>query len=368
MARHPSPLPARLNTTFTASSARAAGVASRRLRQPDVLRVARGVYTFVGADPRTGTPRPRARPPVGRWTIGQEPTGHGSTHQGSSAREPVHEHERWRREVVARASVVAPLLHPGEFFSHRTAAALWGLPASPPRRDRNRLDVSRFREHGSARSPLPLRFRRLVPRLVALTRLHGITLTDPATTWAQVAPTLTRDGAVALGDAVLWEPRYPGTTRLNRPALATLEDLSEVAHQRHRLGGPALRALLPLLSTRSASPPETHLRLRLLGWGAPPPTLDHDVLVPDGRLIGCSEIAFPEFKIALEYEGGHHFSQARQYARDIEKYQDYAENGWLVVRVTSQLLYREPDELRRRVFAALALRGWEGMPIDITNR
>lgn len=347
MGRQPAPFPPTLGSVFTASAARAAGVASRRLGQPDIIRIARGVY---------------ARAPT-LWHDAAHPSPSRRGWPGQSGERglhDLHEHELWRREIVDRARALAPLLGAGEYFSHHTAAALWGLPVRPPGRARRRqVDVARTRGPGVG-STLPLCFREIAARQVSVTQRDGIPLTDPATTWAQLAPSLSLYDAVALGDAVGWRPRFPGTSRLKRPALASHEELSRAAHLPQRRGGQALREMLPLLSTQSASPPETHLRLRLAEWGAPRPSLDHDVATHAGRLLGCSELAFPELLIALEYEGGHHFTQARQFARDIEKYQHYAEHGWLVVRVTSELLYRQQEELRRRIFAALALRGWRG--------
>ncbi len=84
--------------------------------------------------------------------------------------------------------------------------------------------------------------------------------------------------------------------------------------------------------------------------------LDHDVRAHDGRLLGCSEFAYPELRLALEYEGAHHRTETRQWNRDIEKYQHYAQAGWEVLRVTADLLYPRRDELRARVFEALARR------------
>ncbi|MGO1736130.1 MAG: hypothetical protein ACTHZ9_07395 [Leucobacter sp.] len=183
-------------------------------------------------------------------------------------------------------------------------------------------------------------------------------MTSPASTWAMLGAELALDDAVALGDAVLREQRIPGTRRLKQPPLATIADLERLAWLPNRRGAVHLRRILPLLSSHSASPPESHLRLRLRGWNVPSPKLDFDVYDERGRLAGCSEFAYPEFRLALEYEGQHHRVQNAQWNRDIEKYRRYAQLGWEVVRVTSDLLYRWPDELRRQIFEALVRRGY----------
>jgi len=174
-----------------------------------------------------------------------------------------------------------------------------------------------------------------------------------------LAPELDLPDLVALGDAVIRRSRIPGTSRLSRSPLAELEQMREVAAIGRRPAAALLRAAVPLLVTGSASPPETHLRLRLPEWGAPVPELDHDVLDRRGRLIGCSEIAYPRYRLALEYEGDHHRTGTAQWNRDIEKYRHYEQNGWEVIRVTGMLLYRRHHELREQLFEALIRRGWE---------
>ncbi|MBK0418073.1 hypothetical protein JD276_03390 [Leucobacter sp. CSA1] len=77
-----------------------------------------------------------------------------------------------------------------------------------------------------------------------------------------------------------------------------------------------------------------------------------------GRLLGCSEIAFPEHLVAHEYEGDRHRTEPAQWNRDIRKYRDYGSAGWEVIRVTSQLLYVRANELREQTFDALRRHGW----------
>lgn len=181
----------------------------------------------------------------------------------------------------------------------------------------------------------------------------------PASVWAVLAPGLALRENVALGDAVLHQQRIGGTERVSRQPHATLADLERLVHAGPRPGVHLLRAALPLLTDRAASAPESHLRLRLSDWGFPVPVLDFDVYSNSGVFLGCSEFAFPEFRVVLEYEGNHHLVHPDQWNRDIEKYHDYAAAGWIVVRVTATLLYREPNVLRRRIAEALARGGWQ---------
>src|SRR5690606_11246654 len=97
-------------------------------------------------------------------------------------------------------------------------------------------------------------------------------------------------------------------------------------------------------------------RLRLRKWGLPEPHLDYDVYSAEGEFLGCSEFAYPDLKLAFEYEGDHHRTDTKQSNRDIEKYRAYVRHGWDPVRITSHMLYREPLQLRELVLGTFAAR------------
>lgn len=334
MGRVSDPLPPGLGLLFSAQQARQSGVERRRLHASDVERLSTGTY--------------RRRVSEGKQT---------------------HPNQIWRELQQAQAKLLAPRLAPGQFFAGPTAAALWQLPMprtmmpmSHTEVD-NRLTIGTLRHHRTSRRT-EHRSVSIAASLATVTHLNGIPVTDPATTWAMVAPSLTRADAVALGDALLHDHRVPGSTRHKRPALAMFEELEAASRAPYRRGASELLTALPLLTSHSASPPESHMRLKFREWGFPDPSLDYDVYTPDGQLIGCSEFAWPEFRVAGEYEGGHHLTETAQWNRDIEKHHYYRVHGWEPVRATSTLLYRQPDELRRRFEQALRSRGWAGRGRD----
>lgn len=352
MPRPPLPLPASLGPVFGAAEARRAGVSARRLRQPDVVRLGPGLY--------------RRRPETPRSAEGPHPD------------------RAWRELQIAQARALASSLAHGQFYAGFTAAAIWELPVPRPiRRADARTDARAGTDHDpdrGSRAPwqsddrltigccTPRRISRrrgqraltLSPHLATVVERDGLPVTDPATTWAMVAPLLRRDDAVAFGDAIIRDHRIPGTARFEHPQLATAEELEAASALRYRRHSRLLGELLPLLSTHSASPPESHLRLRIQEWELPEPELDYDVRTADGALLGCSEFAWPRYRLAAEYEGDHHRTESPQWNRDIEKYHYYERHGWETVRATSLLLYRRQSELRRRLAEALRDRGWEG--------
>ncbi|MEI5583625.1 MULTISPECIES: hypothetical protein [unclassified Agromyces] len=55
----------------------------------------------------------------------------------------------------------------------------------------------------------------------------------------------------------------------------------------------------------------------------------------------------------VEYEGAHHLTDPVQWARDLERYDDLALSGWLVIRPSRKM---RDDEIVGRVAAALRSR------------
>lgn len=137
--------------------------------------------------------------------------------------------------------------------------------------------------------------------------------------------------------------------------LATLEDLQRAVRSGRRVGVPAMRAALPLIRTRSASRPETHCRLTLVDAGLPEPHLNFDVY-DSGIKLGCVDLAYPQWRIAIEYEGEHHLLDPEQWARDIRRYERLAAAGWHVVRETKPELFGDRRAFVSRVRAAITAR------------
>lgn len=237
-----------------------------------------------------------------------------------------------------------------EFYSHVTAAVAygWPLPASLLRgRD---LDVSVCAPRRLPRAK-GVRGHQVLTRHVKTRRdpRTGLMLADPVTTWAMLASVLRNlYDLVATGDAAVrrWRVEEP---------FATLAELEAVAAAGRRVGVPRMRAALPLIRTGSASRPETHCRLTIVDARLPEPDLNYDVW-EHGVRLGCVDLAYPQLRIAIEYEGEHHLLDPVQWARDIERYERMAAAGWHVVRVTKVELFDEPEKFIRRLRAAIAAR------------
>ncbi len=152
---------------------------------------------------------------------------------------------------------------------------------------------------------------------------------------------------VAVGDAVLRDWRLE--------PLASIAELTRAVDAGRRVGVARLREALPRLRARSGSRPETWLRLTIVDAGLPEPDLNVDVFVA-GEYVACVDLAYPERRIAFEYEGEHHLRDPRQWALDIERYERLAAAGWLVIRATKQDVFEQSGRFIARARRALASR------------
>ena len=314
------PLPAGLGTRFSVADALRAGVSPSRLRKDDLTSPFHGL---------------RARSDSGSDVT----TDRHGLELGPA-----------ERDHLRRAHEYAPLMSDGQFFSHVTAAVIWGLPLPRGIVAQTDIDVAVFpplrlpRGHG-------VRGHETTTRLTTTRQdAHsGLLVTSPASTWAMLGAIL-RDpyDLIAAGDAAVrdWRVAEP---------LGSLDALGAVVGSGRRVGVGSLRAALPLVRTRSASRPETRARLTLVDAGEEEPELNFDVFEA-GRKIACVDLAYPRLKIAVEYEGEHHLLDPEQWARDIRRYERLAAAGWHVIRVTKTELFSNPHIFVARVRHAIAER------------
>ena len=245
---------------------------------------------------------------------------------------------------------------PHEFFSHTTAAILWGLPARVSLDDPLHVSVL---HPGRAPRSQGVKGHQVQPALARVVVSVGVRLTSPATTWAMMGATCAARDLVVLGDALVRIPRGRyGIRRDATAARASLTGLAAAASAGRRLGAARLRDALYLIRVGSSSPPETHLRLELIESGLPEPALDVDVFGANGLYIGYTELAYPTWRVLVEYEGDHHRLDRTQWNRDIDKHARCAAAGWTVVRITADHLYHQSGGATRRVRAALVAAGW----------
>ncbi|MHA3683583.1 hypothetical protein ACXR2W_04950 [Leucobacter sp. HY1908] len=100
-----------------------------------------------------------------------------------------------------------------------------------------------------------------------------------------------------------------------------------------------------------ASPPETHLRLLIVRSGFEEPLTNCPVVTPEGTLH--SDLGYPKWRIAIEYEGGYHFENGPgQRKFDNERCERMRDAGWTVLTLTSIEL-KSPGRFLRRLARAI---------------
>lgn len=223
--------------------------------------------------------------------------------------------------------------------SHRTAAALLGAPvgAGP------RLDfvvppgAPRARRQG-----LRVHVRSLTPADEMV--FDGLRVTSGPQTWLDLATSLPAAELVAVGDALYRDGHLDAGTLADR--LARADGVRGVV---------LARACAPLLTPLAASRPESLVRHALLSSGLPRPVVQVPVRDRWGRTVGHADLGWPDWKVALEYEGRQH-ADHDQFGRDIDRYSLMAADGWLTVRFAARHLGRL-DVVVARAAGALRSRG-----------
>ena len=76
-----------------------------------------------------------------------------------------------------------------------------------------------------------------------------------------------------------------------------------------------------------------------------------------GRVVRRIDMGYPEWKVGVEYDGEHHFTNPDDYANDIERLEFLADMGWNIVRVSARQLRFERRQIVYRVRTALGRAG-----------
>lgn len=154
-----------------------------------------------------------------------------------------------------------------------------------------------------------------------LVMVEGRPATAPAWTAVEVARSLRRPRALATLDAAL----RSGTCQrgdLWRAAVA----------QAGRRGIVAVRDLIPLADALAESPMESEARLAMIDGGLPMPTLQYEIVDGNGELRRV-DFAWPEQRVAVEYDGLDWHSGPDALLRDRKRTAALADVGWVVIAI-----------------------------------
>ena len=311
------PLPDALGSSFAVGEAQSLGVRPGRLRGSDLLRPYSGLRVRRSASDLVRDEDPFAAQ---------------------------------RRIRVEQALAYAPRLRAGQYFSHETAAALWGGPLPFVHEDRVvDTHVSTLGDGPLVRAAGVVRHRG-DPRLVRVRTDLGFPVASPASTWAQMGH-LPFSALVALGDCFCRTWRHGvGRPNAGKPPLATIAELRANIGAGRRLGAPMLRKAIEWIREDSWSPRESELRCLIVAAGLPEPQLNVD-LFDGATFLGCVDLAYPARRVAIEYLGRVH---ANSWGADVERLARLRAAGWTVIEVMAELL-ADPSELLGRIRRALGL-------------
>ena len=258
---------------------------------------------------------------------------------------------RARTNDLRRA--LLPVMASGDAFTGPTAAQIWQLPL--PRRQSNdpRIHVSLLGNR-RMRRPGVISSRRVSGIPVVF---DGLPVLDPIATLMSLGSTLSSPDLTAVLDRMI-------TGTLTTAPITTLAEVDAALDAAAaRRGIRRLRAARVDARMGAWSRPETLLRLLIVGAGLPEPTLNAPVAL-SGEGFAYPDLAWPQFMIAIEYDGRWHDSTPGQPDADAVRHERLVDAGWMVVRIRSGELFDRPTVVVARLLRRLGDRGFElGSPI-----
>ena len=189
----------------------------------------------------------------------------------------------------------------------------------------------------------PSRVRGLRVRRADIPRAHrwrrrGLPVSTGGATALRLAGLLDVDSAVVAVDQLC---------AAGAVDLATVRALAKAARGP---GSARAREVSALADGLAASPQETRLRLLIARSHVSMPVAQYPVR-HGGRLVARVDFAWPERKIALEYDGLWH-GEPGQFAKDRRRLNLLREAGWQVIFVTAADMH-DPELLLTRIAAAI---------------
>ncbi|OBG28569.1 endonuclease domain-containing protein [Mycobacterium sp. 852002-51057_SCH5723018] len=163
--------------------------------------------------------------------------------------------------------------------------------------------------------------------------------------------------------------RLQAVQRLDALANATDVKVADVeavmAEHRGTRGLARLRGVLPLVDGGAESPQETRTRLVLIDAGLPAPQTQITVCDEYGDFVARVDMGYRDLRVGVEYDGPQHWTDPAQRDRDIDRHTALLDQGWTIVRVSSELLRYRQGTLIARVVAAMRAAGWRPQPPSV---
>lgn len=140
-------------------------------------------------------------------------------------------------------------------------------------------------------------------------------------------------------------------------AAARLIKIEELAvYATNRPGWRGLKQLwqvLAIAEPRTESPMETRTRIVLVNGGLPRPVAQFEVRDDQGRFVARLDLAYPQWKIGIEYDGDQH-RDAMTFRADVARLNRLRLAGWTILRFTATDVFRKPEQMVAQVRAIIA--------------
>ncbi|HME49193.1 DUF559 domain-containing protein [Mycobacterium sp.] len=179
--------------------------------------------------------------------------------------------------------------------------------------------------------------------------LGGVAVTTPARTAFDIGRRTPRAAAIQRLDALA-----------HATDMKSVDVDAVIARHKGARGLRRLREVLPLVDGGAESPPETRTRLALVDAGLPRPQTQIRVFDEYGEFVARIDVGWERWRVGVEYDGAQHWTDSRQRAGDIDRLAALESLGWVVIRVSGELLTHRRGTLVARVGAALRAAGWTG--------
>ncbi|HVW81993.1 MAG TPA: DUF559 domain-containing protein [Mycobacteriales bacterium] len=173
-----------------------------------------------------------------------------------------------------------------------------------------------------------------------LTIVDEAAITTPVRTAFDCARWLSLTEAVVVVDA------------LTHLGLTTPEAFASYVRSHRRLRGVRQAdRVAELVEPLSESPMESRLRVLLISSGFERPVAQHVIRDRAGKFVARADLAYPDQRVIVEYDGAQHFSQRRA---DDRRRDAMRALGWTVLVASREDYYNKPQAFLAQVRRALA--------------
>jgi hypothetical protein len=236
-------------------------------------------------------------------------------------------------------------LHPdGAIASRFSAARVWGLPVPDhPFEHVTVFDARDRRFRPEIKSHVTKR-----PR--AVEHVRGIPVTHPYATFIELAGTLSLVDLVVLGDALI------------RRRGCSLAGLLKACHASTDYYAGLARLAASYVREGVDSPMETRLRMLIVLAGLPEPEVNVILTHADGTWRRRFDLCYRRIKLIVEYDGRQHAEDTVQWHTDLERREEFDDEGYRILVVTAHGIFIDPARTLKRVRRQLILRGWRDVP------